>query len=47
MDERKAKILWSKSGGSDTIRVTLPVSWIRKMGLSKEEMELDIFLMKK
>ena len=44
MEKRTAKILWSKSGkGSDTTRVTLPVSWIRKMVLSHEERELDIY----
>lgn len=44
MEKRTAKILWSKSGkGSDTTRVTLPVSWIRKMALSHEERELDIY----
>ena len=44
MEKRTAKILWSKSGkGSDTTRVTLPVSWIRKMPLSHEERELDIY----
>lgn len=43
MEKRTAKILWSKSGkGSDTTRVTLPVSWVRQMGLSYEERELDI-----
>ena len=43
MEKRTAKILWSKSGkGSDTTRVTLPVSWVRQMGLSYKERELDI-----
>lgn len=43
MDERKAKVLWGKSGsGSDVTRVTIPVSWIRDMGLTKEEREFEI-----
>ncbi|MGL5592878.1 MAG: AbrB/MazE/SpoVT family DNA-binding domain-containing protein [Cetobacterium sp.] len=43
MEKREAKVLWSKSGkGSDTTRVTLPVSWIRQMGLTYDERELDI-----
>lgn len=38
MDKRKAKTLWVKSGtGSDTVRLTIPVSWIRDMGVNKEE----------
>lgn len=43
MEKRTAKILWSKSGkGSDTTRVTLPVSWVRQMGLTYNERELGI-----
>lgn len=44
MEERGAKILWSKSGkGSDTTRIILPVSWIRKMGLSITNRELSLY----
>lgn len=43
MDKRVAKVLWSKSGAkSDITRITLPVSWIRDMGLTKEIREMDI-----
>lgn len=43
MDKRVAKVLWSKGGTkSDTTRITLPVSWIRDMGLTKEIREMDI-----
>ncbi|WP_300389198.1 hypothetical protein [Fusobacterium sp.] len=43
MDKRIAKVLWSKGGTrSDTTRITLPVSWIRDMGLTKEIREMDI-----
>lgn len=42
-DIRTAKILWSKSGkGSDTSRITLPVSWVRKMLLTKEDREVQL-----
>lgn len=44
MEKREAKILWSKSGkGSDTTRVTLPVSWIRKMGITTDLREVELF----
>ncbi|MGL5149398.1 MAG: AbrB/MazE/SpoVT family DNA-binding domain-containing protein [Cetobacterium sp.] len=44
MEKREAKVLWSKSGkGSDTTRITLPVTWIRQMGLTYDERELDIY----
>ena len=43
MDKRVAKVLWSKGGNkSDNTRITLPVSWIRDMGLTKEIREMDI-----
>ncbi len=42
-DVRVGKVLWSKSGrGSDTTRLTLPVSWIREMGLTKEIREMEL-----
>lgn len=44
MEKREAKILWSKSGrGSDTTRITLPVSWIRKMGITTDLREVELF----
>ncbi|WP_047384388.1 hypothetical protein [Cetobacterium sp. ZWU0022] len=43
MEKREAKILWSKSGkGSDTTRITLPVAWIRKMGITTDLREVEI-----
>lgn len=42
-DMRTAKILWSKDGhGSDISRITLPVSWVRKMQLTKEDREVQL-----
>lgn len=43
MEKRNAKVLWSKSGkGSDTTRLTIPVSWVRKMELSREERIIEM-----
>ena len=43
MDKRVATVLWSKGGTkSVTTRITLPVTWIRDMGLTKEIREMDI-----
>ncbi|WP_047396457.1 hypothetical protein [Cetobacterium sp. ZOR0034] len=43
MEKREGKILWSKGGsGSDTTRITLPVAWIRKMGITTDLREVEI-----
>lgn len=40
-EERKAKLIINKSGsGSLTTRATLPIKWIKKMGLNEEERNL-------
>lgn len=43
MEERKAKIIFNKTGaGNVTPRVTLPATWIKKLGLDKENREVKI-----
>ena len=45
MEERKAKIMFSKSGrGSLTTRITLPIVWVRHLGASQEDREVTIAL---
>ena len=42
-EERKAKIIFNKSGsGSITNRIILPVPWIKKLGITKENREVTI-----
>lgn len=41
MERRKAKLIINKNGsGSLTTRATLPISWIKKMGLNENERDL-------
>lgn len=47
MEERKAKILFNKSGGTAgkggiTNRITLPTKWIKEMGLTEDNREVFI-----
>ena len=47
MEERKAKVIFNKSGGggrgkSITNRVTIPTSWIKKLGITEEDREVTI-----
>ncbi len=43
MEERILKVLWNKSGsGSISPRISLPMSWIKDMGLSQEKREVNI-----
>ena len=45
MEERKAKISYNKSGrGSLTTRVTLPITWLRQLGVSEEDREVKLTL---
>lgn len=41
MEERILKIIFNKSGsGSITPKLNIPMSWIKNMGVSKEEREV-------
>ena len=43
MEKRKANILFNKNGkGFLTTRITLPVPWIKDMGLSQDDREVII-----
>ena len=43
MEKRKANILFNKNGkGFLTTRITLPVPWIKDMGLSQDDREVVI-----
>lgn len=41
MAERKLKIIFGKSGsGSYTARLTIPISWVKEMGITQEDREV-------
>lgn len=43
MEKRKLRILFGKSGsGSVSPRISLPMSWIKDMGLSQENREVNV-----
>lgn len=43
MEKRETKIMFAKSGGgSRTTRITLPVTWIDKLGITPEDREVII-----
>lgn len=43
MEERKLKVLFGKSGnGYLTPRITLPISWLNEMGISKDNREVKV-----
>lgn len=48
MEERKAKVIFNKSGGTATgkkaitNRITIPTSWINEMGISLDERNVSI-----
>ena len=47
MEVRDAKVIFNKSGGTSsqggyTTRVTIPISWIKQMGISPDDREITI-----
>jgi len=43
MEERKLKVLFGKSGnGYLTPRISLPISWIKDMGISQENRNVKV-----
>lgn len=43
MEERKLTVNFNKSGsGSLTPKVTLPIKWLRDMGVTKEQREITV-----
>ena len=45
MEVRDAKVIFNKSGGTSsqggyTTRVTIPISWIKQMGISPDDREI-------
>ena len=45
MEERKANVIFAKNGnGYVTNRITLPVPWVKELGITEEEREVKIIL---
>lgn len=47
MEVRDAKVIFNKSGGTSsqggyTTRVTIPISWIKQMGISPDDRKITI-----
>ncbi|WP_195940925.1 AbrB/MazE/SpoVT family DNA-binding domain-containing protein [Romboutsia sp. 1001713B170131_170501_G6] len=43
MEKRKLNISFNKSGsGSYTPRISLPATWVKEMGLDKENREVEV-----
>ena len=43
MEERKLKVIFSKDGrGATNTKITLPISWLKDMGVSQENREVKL-----
>lgn len=43
MEQRNLKIQFAKSGnGYSTTRITLPINWIKEMGINPDEREVKV-----
>ena len=47
MEKRNVRVSFQKSGNGRGARITLFMPWLRKMGVSEEEREVVIPMMKK
>lgn len=48
MEKRKLNIVWNKSGsGSYSTRITIPISWIKEMGLDNQNRKVEVTFNKK
>lgn len=47
MEEKRARVIFNKSGGTAgkggiTNRITIPTTWVREMGITEEQREVNI-----
>lgn len=47
MESRKAKIIFTRPGGtagknSQSSRITLPITWVREMGITEDDREVQV-----
>lgn len=47
MEEKRARVIFNKSGGTAgkggiTNRITIPTTWVKKMGITEEQREVNI-----
>lgn len=43
MEERKLKVIFCKDGrGATNTKITLPISWLKLMGVSQEDREVNL-----
>jgi len=44
MENRELKISFAKSGTGTGAKLTLPIPWLKKLGLSKEDRDINLTL---
>lgn len=47
MEEKRARVIFNKSGGTAgsggiTNRITIPTTWVKEMGITEEQREVNI-----
>lgn len=43
MDKRKLKVIFGKDGrGATNTKVTLPITWLRNMGITQDERDVSV-----
>nr|WP_241635583.1 AbrB/MazE/SpoVT family DNA-binding domain-containing protein [Fusobacterium gastrosuis] len=44
MEKRNLNISFYKAGGTQATRINLPIPWVKKLGITQEEKEVELFL---
>lgn len=43
MEKRKLKVIFGKDGrGATNTKVTLPITWLRELGITQDERDVDV-----
>lgn len=43
MEKRNLNVSFYKAGNGESTRINLPLPWVRELGISKEEKEIELY----
>ncbi len=45
-EKRKARVIFHKAGNGKSAKITIPIPWLRELGINENEREVEIELSK-
>lgn len=43
MEKRDLNVSFYKAGGTQATRINLPIPWVKKLGITQEEKQVEVF----